>query len=116
MLAIEPLAKRLAFHVGHHVIEEAVCFARVVQPEDVRMVEPRRDFDLAKEAIGTERGGELGMQHLEGDHPLVLAVLREVNGRHAAAAKLAVDGVRLRQRAAEALDRKSHRHITCSSA
>jgi hypothetical protein len=116
MFAIQSLAKRLALYVGHHVIKEAVCFPGIVQSEDVRMVETRRDFYFAEKTIRPERRGKLRMQHLESDHTLVLAVLSEIDGRHAPAAKLAVDGVRIGQRAAEALDRKSRCHMTCSNA
>ena len=57
------------------------------------MVEPRRELDLAKKAIGAERGSEIGMKNLERDDAIVLAVLREIDRRHPAAAELAIDRV-----------------------
>ena len=74
-----------------------------MQREDVRMVEPRRDPDLAQEPLGAEDGGQVGAQHLERDLAVVLQVAREVDGRHAARADLALDRVALGEGGAQAL-------------
>ena len=55
------------------------------------MIEPGGNLDLAQEAVGAERGGELGVQHLEGDDAVVLEIAGEVDGGHAPAAELALD-------------------------
>ena len=47
---------------------------------------------------GADDGGELGAEHLEGDLPVVLEVVGEVDGRHAALAQLALDAVALVER------------------
>ncbi len=39
--------------------------ARVEHGEDVRMLQPGGQLDLALEPLGAERGGQLGMEHLE---------------------------------------------------
>ena len=39
------------------------------------MLEPRGELDLALEPLGAERGGELGVQHLERDLAVVLVVV-----------------------------------------
>jgi len=57
------------------------------------MLETRGGLDLYDEAVGAEDGGELGLQHLERDPAVVLEVLGEVNGGHAAGAELALDAV-----------------------
>ena len=57
------------------------------------MLQVGRDLDLGEEAIHAEHRAELGLEHLERDLALVLDVLREVDGRHAAFAELALDGV-----------------------
>ena len=57
------------------------------------MLQVGGDPDLGEEALGAEHGGELGPQDLEGDLAVVLAVVGEVDGGHAAAAELAFDGV-----------------------
>jgi hypothetical protein len=51
------------------------------------------DLDLAEEALAAQRGGQLGLEHLEGDAPTVLEVLGEEDDRHAALAELALDAV-----------------------
>ena len=57
------------------------------------MVEAGGDPDLAEEALARERLGELRPTDLDRDVPVVLEVVREVDGRHPARAKLAVDPV-----------------------
>ena len=46
----EPRPERLAAGVRHHEEELAVALSRIVQREDLRMGEPRRDPDLAEKA------------------------------------------------------------------
>jgi hypothetical protein len=111
LLPVETLAERLPLDVGHHVIEETIDFARVVQRQNVRMIQSRGSLDLAQKAIGPQRSGKLGMQDLQRNETLVLAILREVDGSHAAAAELAVDGVCLGEGGAKAFERKRHLHI-----
>ncbi len=57
------------------------------------MLQVRGDADLAEEPITAEGGGEFGMQHLEGDGPVVLDVVREEDRGHAAATELSLDRV-----------------------
>ena len=57
------------------------------------MLQARGEPDLALVALGTERGGELRVEHLEGHRPVVLEVLGEEDRGHAAAAELALEGV-----------------------
>src|SRR5437763_324119 len=66
------------------------------------MIEPRCDLDLTQEALGTEHRRQLGAQHFDGDGAVVLDVVREVDGRHSAAAQLAPDSVATRERRLEA--------------
>ena len=67
------------------------------------MLQPGGEPDLAQEPLGAERGGELGVQHLERDLAVVLEVVREVDRGHAAAAELALERVAVGQGA----DRRS---------
>ena len=46
---------------------------------------------------GPSDGGELGVEHLERDRPVVLEVAREVHRGHAPAAELALDRVAVAQ-------------------
>ena len=50
-------------------------------------------LDLGEEPLGADHGGELGAQHLDRDLAIVLEVVREVHGGHAARAELALDAV-----------------------
>ena len=61
------------------------------------MLQPGGDPDLAEEPLGSERGGELGAQHLERHGPIVPEVVGEVDRGHAAAAELALDAVAIGQ-------------------
>ena len=57
------------------------------------MLEPGGEPDLALEALGAERGGQLGVEHLERDRAVVLEVLGQVDRGHAAAPELALERV-----------------------
>ena len=89
----EPVAQRAARHVRGYVIEQATGLAGVDQRENVGMGQPCRNPDLAKEAVGAEEPGQVGMQHLDRHAAVVFAVFREVDGCHAAAAELMLEQV-----------------------
>src|SRR2546422_3796586 len=72
------------------------------------MSEARRDLDLPQEPLGADRGCELAPEHLDRHLAVVLPVLREVHGRHAAATELAVNGVTVRERRGEGGVRFGH--------
>jgi hypothetical protein len=74
----EPLAQRVALHVRHHVEELVVGLPRIVDREDVRVLQAGGELDLAHEALRAERVRQLGMQYLDRDEPLVAHVVREV--------------------------------------
>ena len=57
------------------------------------MLQPGRELDLPFESLGAERGGELGEEHLERHPAVVLQVVGKVDGRHPAAAQLALEAV-----------------------
>ena len=106
LLALEVLAQRLALDVRHHVVQKSFDLARIEQRKDVRVIEPRRDLDLAEKPVGAERRGEFRMQNLERDDALVLGVLREIDRGHSAATKLTVNGVGRSEKLPDALDRQ----------
>ena len=66
------------------------------------MLEPGGEADLALEALGAERGGELGEQDLERDRAVVPEVVGQVDDGHAAAPELALEGVAVREGVAQA--------------
>ena len=61
-------------------------------------------LDLHHEPLGAEHGGELGLQDLERDLAVVLEVLGEVDGGHAALAELALDAVAVGEGGGEAVE------------
>ena len=113
LLAIQSGAQCFSIDEGHHVIQKAGGFSRVVEGQDVWVREARRDFDLAEEPLRTERGSELGLQHLDGDLAMVLQVLGEIDRRHPAAAQLSLDQVTVGECR---LERREHvRHAAARS-
>jgi hypothetical protein len=72
---LEPLAQRLAPHVGHHEEQQAAGLAGVMKRQDVGVAELRNGLDLALEPLGPDGGRDLGVEHLDGHPPVVLEVL-----------------------------------------
>ena len=64
-----------------------------MERKDVGMAEPGGDLDLAQEALGAERGRQLGVEDLERDLAVVPEVLGEVDRGHPAAAELALERI-----------------------
>ncbi len=107
-LAAEPVAQALALDQRHGEPEPAGGLAGVEDGQDVRMLEPRGELDLAEEALRAERIGELGVEHLERHRAVVPHVLREPDRSHAAAAELALEGVPVSQSRAQRRYRIRH--------
>jgi hypothetical protein len=51
------------------------------------------DSDLLEESLSAEHRGQLGMKNLYRNLAIVFLVVRKIDGRHAAAAQLALDEV-----------------------
>ena len=100
----QPVAQRLALHVGHDVIEEARRLPGIVQREDVRVREPGGDGDLAQEARRPDAQGQVRMKNFQGDVTPVLQVSGEQHDGHPAAAQLALDAIALREAGTQAPD------------
>ena len=66
------------------------------------MLKLRGDADLALESVRAENGAQLGTQHLDRDLTVVLEVPGQVDGRHAAAAELPIEGVAVGDRGLQA--------------
>ncbi len=62
------------------------------------MLQPGGEPDLLAEALGADRLGQLGRQHLDDDRPVERALGRDEDARHPAAAELALDPVARDQR------------------
>ena len=108
LLAAEPVADRFPLHVRHHVEEEAVRLAAVEERQDVRVLEIGGDLDLAQEPLGADDRRQFRPEHLDGDVAVVLEVLRQVDGGHAARAELALEAVAVGEGFGEAGKRVRH--------
>src|SRR3954452_21245139 len=62
------------------------------------MLEAGGDLDFLEEPLGADHRRELGVEHLDGDLPVVARIRREEDGRHSAAAELALDRIAVGQR------------------
>ncbi len=96
-LARQPVAERLALHKRHHVEHGAAYLARVVQRQDVRVLEVGRRLDLGEEPLGPDYRGEFGTQDLDRHVALVAQIAGQVDRRHPARAELALDPVAVGQ-------------------
>ena len=99
--ALEPLAQRRAVDKGHHIEELPGGLPRIVQRQDMRMRERGGDVDLSHEAVGAEQGPKLFAQDLDRHLSVVLEVLGEVHGGHAASPELAIEPVAVGERSGE---------------
>ena len=86
-LPAKPFAQGFALDVRHHIEQVAVGVARVVERQNVRVLQARRRLDLAQESLGAQGRGEIGMQDLERNAALVPHVARDVDGGHPASAE-----------------------------
>ena len=57
------------------------------------MLQPGRELDLALEPLGAQDRRQLGMQHLQGDRPVVLQVVGQVDRGHAPAPELSLERI-----------------------
>jgi hypothetical protein len=93
-LAREPRAEALTLDERHRVEEHAaVELTRGEERDDVRVLEPRREADLALEPLGGERLGEVGVEHLHHHLAPERRLVGDEDAAHPAAAELALDGV-----------------------
>ena len=107
--AVELGAERLAVDERHHVVEEAVGGAGIEERQDVRVLQRGGGLDFHHEPVGADDGGELGLEDLEGDLAIVLEILGQVHGGHAALAELPLDAVAIGEGGDEAGKRIGHR-------
>ena len=107
-LALQPVAQRFALDERHDVIQRAGGIARIVDRQDVRVLQPRGKLDLAQETLAAERHRDLGAQRLQRDKPLVLDVARQIDQRHPSAAQLLIDDVAIGERGVQFCKGISH--------
>src|SRR5687768_92001 len=98
LVALQPVPEGLSRDVRHDEVQDAAGFARVVERDDMRMVQLGRDLDFAQEPLGAKSGCDLGMQHFQGNLPIVLEVVRQEYRCHTTATELALDRVTVAKR------------------
>ncbi len=64
LLTLQPVTERFSLDVGHHIVEQPVDFAGVVERQDVWMGELRGDLDFLQERPGAEGLGQSGLRTL----------------------------------------------------
>ena len=108
-VAAEAVAQALALHQRHGVPQQRRAharlgggLARIDEGQDVRMLEPCGEPDLAQEPVGAETGGQLGPEDLDRNRAIVAEVVRAVDHGHAAAAELPLDPVAVGERGGKA--------------
>ncbi len=97
-IALQTVPQRLSGDIRHDVIQEAACVARVVQRQDVGVLQTGGDLDLAQKALRAHRHGQLWAQHFERDGSIMFQVTGEIHRGHSAMAEFAVDRVAPMQR------------------
>jgi hypothetical protein len=111
LLAVDLVSQGLSLDIGHHVEQEPLGRARVVQRQDVTVLQVGGDLDLLEEPLGADHGGQFRPQHLERDLAVVLDVVRQVHRRHAALAQLALDDVAIGDRGLQTFGDLAHSPI-----
>ena len=101
-------AQRFAGDQRHHVVQQPVGLAAVEQRQNVRMLQAGGGADLGEKSFAAERRAQVGMQHFDRDITIVLEVVREIHGGHAAGAELAGDSVAVDEGDHEAIGHGGH--------
>ena len=97
-LAVEARAQRFTGHQRHHVVQQRIRFTGIEQRQDMRVLQLGSRAHFAEEAFAAERHPEVGVEHLDGDVPLMAEIVREADGGHAALTQLAFKAVAVAQR------------------
>ena len=108
-LSLQPVAEGFAFYERHDVVEGARGVAGVIDGQDVGVLQPGGQLDLAQEALAPQRHGDFGAQRLERDEALMPDIAGEVDHRHPAAAELPINDVVPGQRPIQSSKGISHR-------
>ena len=89
----QPCAQRFALHKRHREVRHAIGRASREHGHDVGLLQRRGELNLSGEALRAERGAQLRREHLDDDASAELVLGGDKHARHAATAKLALDGV-----------------------
>src|SRR5438105_2517395 len=90
---LQALPKGFALDVWHNEVHRAIRLAGVVNRQNVRMLELRRDRDLLAEALDSDPLRQLGTEDFDGDETLRKEIARPVHGRRRPVSDLALDDI-----------------------
>lgn len=107
-MSIELRAQCLAVDERHDIEQEAVRGAGIEERQDVRMLERRGGLDFDHEAVGAEHRGKFRLEELQRDLAIVLEIVAEIDGRHAALAEVALDPISAGEGRVEAVGLLGH--------
>src|SRR2546423_343230 len=89
--AIYSDSQSLAADVRHQIVEQRLDVTRIVEGEDVRVLQPRQHANLADESELAGVRPLLGVQNFDSDLPVVSGVHREIYGGECALSDLTPD-------------------------
>jgi hypothetical protein len=92
-LASQTVTETLPFDEGHGEPELPSRFPRVVNGEDMRVLQAGCEPNFSLETLRAECRSQLGMQHLKSHRSVVPPVMSEVDCCHPPAAELALDAI-----------------------
>ena len=104
----QPVPQGLPLDVRHGVVDQVVDLVRIVEGQDMRVMEARGDLDLAQESRGSHVRGQFGAEHLQGDRAIVLEVVGEIDHGHPALAQLPLEPIAGGECITEAPEQVSH--------
>ena len=105
MLLAQTIAERRTFHERHDVVERPLDFSGVVDRQDVGVLQPRDDADLAQKALGAEENAELGAENFDGYGAVVANVVGEVDVRHPSPTDLPLNDIAVSDRVLKAVEK-----------
>jgi len=106
--SLQSRAERLSFDERHRVIKKIVLRAGEKERYDVRMLQSRRELNLAAKAVAIEPGAELGRQYLDDDLAVQRGFANDEDARHPAT-KIIRNLVSFAERALQSLGEVSSR-------
>jgi hypothetical protein len=103
--SIDSAAKRFARDVRHYVVEKRLDVARIMEREDIGMLEAGQQSDFPDEAQLTGFGIRVRVENLDRDFALVLQIARKVHRRECSLSNFAFNLVVSAERGTQRCDR-----------
>ena len=99
----ETIPQGFAADERHCIPELAGGFTGVVHRQDVGMLEPGSESDLALEPLGTESSGQLRLENLQGDRTVMPKIVGQKYCSHATTPELPLEAIAIGKAAPELL-------------